>query len=95
MTACRLAVNYFQAAISPDGRTIVFSSDRGLDGIGKADLYMTKKSGETWSKATNLGADINTTESEGFPFLTNDKLYYCTKGKPGFGGYDLFVAQKN
>ncbi len=95
LSICKLETNYFQASISPDGNTIVFSANKGTGGLGGADLYQTNKTGEKWSTPKNLGEAINTTESEGFPFLTEDKLYFCSKGKLGFGGFDLYVVEKN
>lgn len=43
----------------PNGRTLFFSSD-GWPGMGKADLFMSNKSGpQSWSKPINLGYPIN------------------------------------
>ena len=92
---CKIDNNYFQAAISPDGNTIVFSSDSGR-GQGKADLFYSKKTGEKWGLPVNLGVPINTAESEGFPFIDKDgNLYFCSKGHLGYGGYDLYVSKVN
>jgi len=92
---CKLESNYYQAAISADGKMIVFSSDKG-GGEGKADLYTVKKTGEKWSKPVNLGAKINSPESEGFPHLSADNtLYFCSKGYLGFGGYDVYRSTQN
>jgi len=65
---CKLESNYFQATISADGKMIIYSTDRG-GGEGKADLYVVKKVGERWGRPANLGAAVNSPESEGFPFL--------------------------
>ncbi len=92
---CKLESNYFQATISNDGNMIIFSTDRG-GGQGKADLYSVKRVGEKWSSPVNLGDKINSPESEGFPFLSADnKLYFCSKGYLGFGGYDIYRSTQN
>lgn len=83
-----------QPSLSADGRTLYFVSDR-RSGIGRRDIWMSvlDEKGE-WSKAKNLGANINTLYDEISPFIhvNNRTLYYATNGLPGFGGYDLFYC---
>jgi len=81
-----------QPAISPDGNSMVFSSDMP-GGWGKFDLYVVYKNNDTWSKPQNLGEEINTQEDESFPFLDNSGLlFFSSNGHPGFGGFDIFMA---
>jgi peptidoglycan-associated lipoprotein len=81
-------------AISPDDKLLVFSAD--LDGgQGGIDLwYITyDDKAKTWSKPTNLGAEINTAENEAFPYIRdNGDLYFASNGHVGMGGLDLFKA---
>lgn len=84
-------------ALSPDGKTLYFSSNRE-GGKGGNDLYRSTLDPATgrWGKPTNLGESINTAGDEMFPYVTEDgKLYFSSDGQPGFGGLDVFVATRN
>ncbi len=96
LSFCDLNSNYFYPAVSPDGRYLFFSSDKGRDGYGGLDIYMSRKSKKGWSKPENLGPKVNTSEHEGFPFYTKSgKLYFCSKGHVGYGGYDIYVTERD
>lgn len=82
------------AALSADGKTLYFSSDR-KGGFGGSDIYrITKISEGNWSEAENLGATINTEYDENYPNLTNDgkTLYFASKGHDCIGGFDIFFS---
>ncbi|EHQ28740.1 OmpA family protein [Mucilaginibacter paludis] len=81
------------AALSPDGKLIYFSSDMP-GGEGKTDLwYCEKQKDGSWGKPVNCGKTINTKDEDTFPFLSsNGTLYYASKGLPGMGGYDIYAA---
>jgi len=84
-------------SISPDGNTIYFSSNRP-GGYGGKDLYrVTKMPDNTWSKAYNLGPNINTPYDEDGPFIHPDgkTLYFSSKGHHNMGGYDIFKTELN
>jgi len=90
---CRTASNYMHPAISADGKSLFFVSDKA-GGLGGTDIYISKKEKNRWSKPKNLGPKINTNGHEGFPFIhQNGKLYFCSKGHLGLGGFDIFVTQ--
>lgn len=77
---------------SASGDTLFFSSNQA-GGLGGTDIWMTIRSGETYGKPVNLGAEINSPGNEIFP--TTDpqgKLYYSSDAKAGFGGFDIFSA---
>lgn len=84
-----------QPAISPDGNTLYFSSNRP-GGLGGYDLWKTqlKKDG-TWSPPVNLGPEINTTYDEHTPFVHPDgqTLYFSSDGWPGMGNKDIFYSR--
>ena len=83
------------ATISADGNTLYFVSDRD-GGIGKRDIYKCVKlpNGE-WSRALNVGTNINTVYDEDAPFLTADgkTLYFSSKGQNSMGGFDIYFAK--
>ena len=95
LSFCRNTSNYMHPALSPDGNTLYFSSPRG-GGVGGLDLYVSEKQDQKWSKPQNLGRIINTVAHEAYPFVdTKGRLYFCSKGHPGLGGYDLFFSEKD
>ncbi|GAA5035054.1 hypothetical protein GCM10011506_28610 [Marivirga lumbricoides] len=82
-----------QPFLSSDGRLLIFSSNR-KGGYGKRDLYYSRKIDGVWTKAENLGGDINTFADEISPFLSlaNDTIYFSSNGRVGMGGFDLYIA---
>lgn len=58
--------------VSPDGDLLVFCSKKP-SGYGEDDLYVSfRKSDGGWTEAINLGAGINSDQSENRPFITAD-----------------------
>lgn len=79
-------------SLSPDGRTIYFSSERG-GGFGGKDLYRaTLLPDSMWGNVVNLGDSINTPYDEDAPYIHPDgrSLYYSSRGPASMGGYDVF-----
>jgi outer membrane protein OmpA-like peptidoglycan-associated protein/tetratricopeptide (TPR) repeat protein len=77
-------------ALSADGQSLYFVSDMP-GGQGGTDVWVCKREGEGWGKATNLGPTINTKENEMFPTITEDNtLYFSSEGHPGYGAMDIF-----
>ena len=78
--------------IHPDGKTLYFSSD-GWPGLGGYDIFYSKINDRgTWSKPTNIGFPINSTEDEiGFFVSTDGTLGFFASNKfKGNGGWDLY-----
>jgi hypothetical protein len=85
--------SYTHPALSPDGKIMVFSSNR-KDSEGGFDIYVTRADGSGWLLPVNAGKLINSTGDEFSPFLDNDNnLYFSSDGHKGFGGYDLFISR--
>lgn len=86
-----------QPAISADGKTIYFVSNR-KGGYGGTDIWKSTLTdrGE-WGAAENLGPNINTSYNESSPSIhaDNETLYFSSDGWPGFGQNDLFVSKRN
>jgi peptidoglycan-associated lipoprotein len=83
-------------AFSRDGRTLYFASNRP-GGVGGIDIYRTNMDASNrFSKAVNMGKDINTAGDEMFPYVAPDsKLYFASDGHPGLGKLDMFVATRS
>jgi hypothetical protein len=82
------------AAITADGRTLYFTSDR-KGGFGGRDLYKAVKlPNGKWSLSKNLGPTINTPYDEDAPFIHPDQktLFYSSKGHKGMGGFDIYFS---
>jgi hypothetical protein len=63
------------AFIDPEENYIIFSSARP-GGYGSTDLYISSKEMDgTWKSAINMGEPVNSSGSEGSPFVSADGLY--------------------
>ena len=79
-------------SICATGDTLYFVSD-APGGYGGKDIYMAINNGGAWDDIRNLGPTINTSDDELFPYIRQDgRLYFSSKGHPGYGGLDLFYA---
>lgn len=79
-------------ALTPDGKTMVFASDR-KGGMGGSDLYITHLEKGEWSKPISLGPEVNSSGDELFPYISNNGLlYFSSNGLVGLGGLDIFQA---
>lgn len=86
-----------QPAISADGSTLYFASQRS-GGQGGSDIWMSLKLEDgNWSKPINLGTEINTSGNEMAPYIHPDgqSLYFSSNGHIGLGGLDLFISRKD
>jgi len=73
--------------------TILFYSDRS-GGYGGMDLYASFFSHGGWTKAYNLGPEINSQYDEISPFLSADgsTLYFASNRLESIGGFDVFKS---
>lgn len=84
-----------QPAISPDGNTLYFVSNRP-GGFGGYDIWKSMLDMDgNWSQPVNLGPEINTPYDEHTPFIHADgkTLYFSSDGWPGFGNKDIFMSR--
>lgn len=83
------------AALTADGNTLYFVSDRP-GGSGGRDIYrVVKLPNGKWSKALPLGPTINTPYDEDACFVHPDgrTLYFASTGHNSMGGFDIFYSQ--
>lgn len=82
-------------AINATGDTLYFVSD-APGGFGGKDIWMSEYDGAEWSAPVNLGAQINTSGEELYPTIRNNGvLYFSSTGHPGYGGLDIFKAERD
>ncbi|MBP6390594.1 MAG: PD40 domain-containing protein [Flavobacteriales bacterium] len=83
------------AAITADGNTLYFVSDRS-GGAGGRDIYRVVKlpNGE-WSKAQSIGAPVNTAYDEDAVFIHPNArtMFFASKGHNSMGGFDIFTTE--
>lgn len=86
-----------QPSISGDGRSLYFSSNRP-GGLGGRDIwYAHRRADGRWSKAINLGAEVNSSSHDETPFIHKDNLtlYFASDRQPGMGQLDLYSVSRN
>jgi outer membrane protein OmpA-like peptidoglycan-associated protein len=83
--------------ISGDGRFMVFTACNRADGIGRCDLYSSKRIGDTWLTPVNMGRPVNTIYRETQPSLTPDgrTLYFSSDRPGGKGHHDIWVTHRD
>jgi peptidoglycan-associated lipoprotein len=82
-------------SLSADGKTLYFASNLS-GGMGGLDIWKVTRDSDKgeWGKPQNLGAEINTSGNEAFPYIHPDgTLYFASNGRPGMGGYDIYLAK--
>ncbi|WP_375437403.1 OmpA family protein [uncultured Hymenobacter sp.] len=81
-------------AISGDGKTLVFASCDRPNSVGNCDLYISRRTGNNWSKPLNLGRTVNSPEWDSQPTLSADgrSLYFTSTRRGGQGQEDIYVT---
>lgn len=87
----------FDAAISltADESTAYFISERGVGDKFQSDIFVSSRTGNSWSKPEKLSDVINTTGNETTVFVSPDGMYlfFSSTGHEGMGGYDIYVSK--
>jgi Tol biopolymer transport system component len=85
----------FGPAISKDGRSLYFTSDRP-GGFGSFDIWVARRADDdgTWGSPMNLGGIINTGATENVPALSRDGhwLFFNSNRPGGLGLQDIWVS---
>jgi len=79
-------------SISADGKTLYFASDMP-GGLGGMDIWKVAILEDgSYGVPVNLGDRVNTEGRETFPFIDseNNKLYFASDARKGFGGLDIY-----
>lgn len=85
------------ACISASGKYLFFSSYDRPDGMGNSDIYISRRVGDEWERANNLGPPINTPGWEGAPSLSADgkTLFFASTRPGGYGQRDIWMSTLN
>lgn len=88
-------------SITADGLTMMFTrqpnvtNNPGFTGIVQEDFYISNYSANTWQKAFNAGAPLNTIQNEGAQSISSDGSYMfftaCNRSG-GLGNCDLYFS---
>lgn len=85
-------------AISKDGLSLYFTSDRPGGLGGPFDMYVSQRASvdDPWGTPMNLGPTVNTAFDEGNPAFSRDGhlLFFQSKRPGGLGGIDLWVSRR-
>lgn len=80
--------------LSSDGQALYFASNRP-GGYGGMDIYVSKNINGIWQHPENLGATINSSSNELFPFISpSNNLYFASDNESSIGGLDIFRAER-
>jgi len=82
-------------SISPDGMYLFFTGCNRPDGLGRCDIYVSRKKGKDWSEPFNLGAPVNSKFWDSQPAISPDGnvLYFVSNRPGGQGGYDIWKSE--
>ena len=79
-------------SVSPSGHVLFFVSD-APGGQGGKDLYQVRLDGRRVGEPFPLGAEVNTSGDELYPYAASDSVLYFSSDRPGGrGGLDIYRA---
>ena len=87
-------------SISADGKTLIFTAcvgNKDRQVYGACDLFISYKTGDTWSEPVNMGRNINTKAWESQPSLSADGrvIYFISDRGGGLGKNDIWMSEKD
>jgi hypothetical protein len=84
--------NLGHPSINNAGNALYFTSDKP-SGFGKFDIYVSYLKNGNWSTPENLGKEINSSESDLFPFIFQDnRLYFSNNNFDSTYTFDIFYS---
>jgi len=85
-------------ALSKDGLSLYFQSNRMPGGYGGNDIWVSQRASrdDAWGEPVNLGPTINTAANEDAPSFSRDghTMYFNSDRPHGFGMRDIYIARR-
>ncbi len=83
-------------SISQDGKMLFYTVCDGKNDFGSCDIYFAEVVNGRWTKAENMGSNINGPAWDTQPSISADKknLYYTSKRKGSKGGSDIWMSTR-
>jgi outer membrane protein OmpA-like peptidoglycan-associated protein len=79
-------------SVTADGTKMYFASDMP-GGFGGFDIYVADILADgTVQNVVNLGATVNSSKNEKYPYTSGRYIYFSSEGHENYGGYDIFRA---
>jgi len=75
----------FEPFIASDQSYLIFMAGGRREAVGGLDLYLSFNHNGSWTKAVNLGDQINSTGNEYSPTISPDGKYFFWSSTRGFG----------
>jgi len=95
LSFCDERYMFAHPAISPNGNSIYFTSDKP-GGYGGMDIWRVDRKSGGWGIPVNCGDVVNSSGNEAFPTMRNsDTLYFSSDGHLSMGGLDIVYATKS
>jgi Tol biopolymer transport system component len=86
-----------ELALSPDGNTIVFSSNQPVEGsVNTTEFWVWKveRVGADWGRYEPLGPAVNSGRFAGYSSLSRSgNLYFFLEREDGLGGDDIYMSE--
>lgn len=81
-------------SIAPSGKYLFFTSADRRDGVGRADIYMSRKTGDLWERPNNIGSPVNSPGWDAQPCISADgrTLFFASVRGTGKGGSDIWYS---
>jgi len=82
--------------IAPSGKAIFMAFERE-NSYGQTDIFVSLLQNDgSWTEPINIGKTVNTTGKESTPFMAPDNvtLYFCSDGRHGYGGTDIYMTRR-
>jgi hypothetical protein len=87
--------SYGHPVFDEQSNTLYFVSNVP-EGLGGTDIYRVSFNDGTWGTPANLGAPVNTSGNEMYPFQSKEGvLYFASNGHTGMGGLDIYAYRSD